>query len=219
MGPLGRSGDGAPACSRRRGGAGRDRARLRDGVLLGLARAARRPAGRRSTSTPAQLETARALQAEFGLEFPLCSGKRRGRAASGRELRSRGLRVRRDASGAIPYAVDARGGEAPAPGGRARLPARNSARDPVLARTRGELEARASAAVLRHAPPRVGGRRDSRRVPPCATATGSACCGGAGSRSRTSSSSRRPDAGRSTGIYDCHDAPSGPGSGRRRRSG
>jgi SAM-dependent methyltransferase len=54
-------------------GKGRDRARLRHGVLLVLARPPRRAPGRHRLSER-QLETAGAMQAEHGLEFPLLHG-------------------------------------------------------------------------------------------------------------------------------------------------
>ena len=50
------------------------RARVRDGLRVGVARPSRRPAGRASTTLAAQLATARAFQREFGLVFPLSSG-------------------------------------------------------------------------------------------------------------------------------------------------
>ena len=68
-------------------------------VSAWLARRGARPVG--VDVTPAQLETARQLQSEHGLDFPLLEANAERRAAARRRLRPRDLGVRRAASGAI----------------------------------------------------------------------------------------------------------------------
>ena len=102
---------------------GRGRARLRDGLRSAPGsqrRGARRVVG--VDLTPEQLETARRMQAKHGLEFPLVQASARGRAAAGRVVRPRGVRVRR-VDLVRPVPVDPRGGAAAPPGRRARVPA------------------------------------------------------------------------------------------------
>ncbi len=67
-----------------------------------LARRGARPVG--VDITPAQLETARQMQREFGLEFPLLEAERGETCPARRLVRSRSLRVRRLDLGAIPTA-------------------------------------------------------------------------------------------------------------------
>ena len=131
--------------------------------------------------TPAQLETARAMQARVRARVPAARGERRGRAAAGRVVRPRDLRVRRvDLGRSVP--LDPRGGAAAPAGRRARLPRQRHALDPVHAGRGDPADDELRAAVLRHAPLRVG-RTTARSSSTSATATGSGCCARTASRS------------------------------------
>ena len=115
--------------ARRRRGARRRRPRVRNGVLLGLAReAGARPVG--VDVTPAQLETARGLQAETGIEFPLIEANAEDVPLPDASLRPRGLRVRREHL-VRPVPLDPRGAPAASPRRAARVPAR-TARSSIL---------------------------------------------------------------------------------------
>ena len=79
-----------------------------------LARRGARPVG--VDITPAQLETARLMQSETGIEFPLLEAKRGGRTAPRHVLRPRTVRVR-SVDLVRPVQVDPRGGPPAAAGG------------------------------------------------------------------------------------------------------
>ena len=168
--------------ARRRRGPRRGRARLRDGIRLGLARPARRARRRRRPDARAARHGAPAAGAARAL-VPARRGERGGRAAAGRVVRPRRLRVRREHL-VRPRSVGGRGGAAPPPGRRARVPRQRDAADAHLSR-RGSCRSRrrgAPAAVFRNAPLRMG-RRRSASTSTSATATGSGCSAATASRS------------------------------------
>ena len=82
-------------------------------VSAWLARRGAHPVG--IDNSEAQLATARRLQEEFGLEFPLLHGNAEEVPVPRRELRPRDLRVRREHL-VRPLPLDPGGGAAPAPG-------------------------------------------------------------------------------------------------------
>ena len=184
-------------------------------VSAWLARRGARPVG--VDVTPAQLDDSAAMQARFGLEFPLARGERRGGAAAGRELRPRRLRVRRVHLGR-PVRLGPRGRAAAA------APAASSSSSstgcspssprPMEEQPSGRELLRPSFGMHRA---RVG-RHDLGRVPPRPRGLDPAPARARGSRSSTSSSCRRRRAGPSTATRGCRSA-GGRGSGRRRRSG
>ena len=123
-------------------------------VSAWLARRGARPVG--VDITPAQLETARAMQREFGLEFPLIEADA---AETGLPDGSADLVVSEYGASiwVDPVPLDPGGGAAAAAGRRARLPAQLDARDPLLAR-RGRAGRRAARPpAVRPAPPRLAG--------------------------------------------------------------
>ena len=109
------------ACSPRRRRQGRRRARLRDRVLLGAGCAPRRARRSASTSRPRSSRPRGGMQRGVRARVPAGRGERRGRAAPGRVVRPRRLRVRR-VDLVRPVPLD--------PGGRAAAPARRRARLP-----------------------------------------------------------------------------------------
>ena len=123
-----------------------------------------RAAGRRSTSRRAQLETARRMQAEFGLEFPLVQASAEDvplpDASFDLVVSEYGASIWADPYRWIPEAA-----RLLRPGGQLVFLVNGTL--VVLCSPDEDLPAgtRAPAAVLRHAPVRVAGRR-RRRVPP-----------------------------------------------------
>ena len=113
-------------------------------VSAWLARRGARPVG--VDITPAQLDTARAMQKEFGLEFPLIEADAAETRPPGRDPRISSSPSTARRSGSIPTAGSLRRRGCSARR-RARLPAQLHARDPLLARRgsgRGEPAARRS---------------------------------------------------------------------------
>ena len=162
-----------------------------------------------------QLEHARLLIAEAGVEMRLVHAARRGGAAAGRLIRRRLLRPRRD-DVRRPLPGGARGGSA-APAGRSvRVLPPDAARDVLLERGDADDRSPARHAVLRNAPFRgVAGRAG--RVPTCRTASGSASSASMVCVSRPSSRcGRRKARNRRTGR---RRRRSGRATGRWRRSG
>ena len=152
-----------------------------------------------SIPTPAQLATARDMQAEFGARVPARRGGRRGRAAAGRVVRPRRLRVRRlDLGRSVP--MDPRGGAAPATRREARLPAQLDGRRCSAMRPRRRRR-EPPAAPARSEPDRVARHRRG-RVPPPGRRADRRAAREAASRSSVSSSSTRRKARRRTGFYD-----------------
>ena len=151
-----------------------------------LARRGARPVG--VDVTPAQLETARRLQAETGIEFPLLEANAEDvplpDASFDLALSEYGASIWCDA---LP--LDPGGGAAAAARRRARLPAQLDALD-ALRRAR-RLARDAAAAAARPRPDRLGGRRDD-RVPPAARRALRAPSSGRLRRPRRSRSSTRP---------------------------
>ena len=183
-----------PEARGRRAAAGRGqgcaRARVRHGLRLGLARAARGTADRDRRLRRAARDGA-ALPAGVRARVPARARERRVAAARGRVLRPGRLGVRREHLGrSVP--LDRRGGARPAPGRPASCCWSTAT---VLVLCLPELDAdlpagtRVPAAVLRHAPLRVAGRQRGRlpprlrRLDPPASAT-------TASRSRSWSSCR-----------------------------
>ena len=187
-----RSGDGGARAAGDGRGARRRRARVRHGVRLGLARAPGRAAGRgRRHARPARdgAADAGALRARV----PPAGGQRRGRAPSGRELRPRRLGVRGVHSGrSVRWVSEA--ARLLRPGGELVFLVDGLLCDPLRARRRSAARTRAAQA-LRSACTASSGRTRPRSSSTSATATGSGSCAARGSRSSTSSSCRRPEAG------------------------
>ena len=117
----------------------------------GVARAPCAPGAVDVDLTPAQLETARRCQQEFGVDFPLVEADGVVAAVRRRELRPRRERVRRERV-VRPAALDPRGGAAAAPGRPARVPHEQRARDAVRTRGRGRDRGTAAAPATRPAP-------------------------------------------------------------------
>ena len=142
-----------------------------------LARQGARPVG--VDVTPAQLDTARRMQEETGIEFPLVEASAEDVPLARRELRPRGLRVRSEPL-VRPGALDPGGRAAPAPGRPTRLPDEQHARDPlrpVGARaTATEQLQRPQRGMLRRSP----GTSRTASSSTSATATGSTSCTRAG---------------------------------------
>ena len=119
-----------------------------------LARRGARPVG--VDITPAQLETARQMQARDGLEFPLLEADAENvplpDASFDLALSEYGASIWCD-----PVQLDPGGGAAAAAGRRARLPAQLDDLDALRRRSTAGSETLAAAAA-RAAPPRLGGR-------------------------------------------------------------
>ena len=134
--------------------------------------------------TDAQLETARRMQAEHGLDVPADPGERRGRAAAGRVVRPRVLRVRREhLVRSLPWIPEA--ARLLRPGGRLVFLVNGTlsilcSPDDEDAPVDRRCCATTSACIASNGPMRL--RRSSSIS---ATATGSGCCGRTASRSRT----------------------------------
>ena len=187
LGHLGRPGVGRRRARRRRRPR-RRRARVRHCVLLGVAREARRAAGRRRRHAGAARDGA-ADAARDGARVPARRGRRRRDRPARRELRPRPLGVRRlDLGRSVP--VDPRGGAAAPPGRPARLPPQL---DPaILCSPTDEEPGRPSACTGRSADCTASsGRPRRRRVPPRPRRRGSTCCARTASSSSGSSSSTR----------------------------
>ena len=158
---------GAGAVPRRaprpRGRRGKDVVELGCGTAY-VSRAGSRGVARvRSGSTSRRRSSRRAARSSAsGLEFPLVEAERGGRAAPGRDLRPRRLRVRRDDLGRS-VQVGSGGGAAATDRRRARLP-RNSTLVKLCTPDPTARSRAAGADPVRHAPVRVG--EDGRRVPP-----------------------------------------------------
>ena len=146
-------------------GVRRPRGRLRHRLRVRPARAPRRPRDRHRRLRGAARDRA-PLPAGVRARVPARPRQRRGAPVRRRVVRPRRLRVRREHLGR-PVRLDPRGRARPAPG-RAHRPARErDAARPLHARARGRPARRhpLPAAVLRHAPLRVAGRRLG-RLPP-----------------------------------------------------
>ena len=144
-------------------------------VSAWLAKRGARPVG--VDVTPAQLATARRCQAEFGIEFPLDRGERRGRAAALGELRPRRLRVRRQHL-VRPAPLDPRGAPA-APARRAALvPPQQHALDPLRSRRGRRRPSRCCGRSVGSAG--SSGRASSASSGSCRTASSSGSCRGTG---------------------------------------
>ena len=107
---------GRAARARRRRRQGHPRARLRRGAVVDRAGASWAPGRSGIDLSERQLEHARRLMAEAGLDFPLIHGERRARAAARRVVRHRVLRPRRD--DLRRPVSDGAGGRPTAPAGR-----------------------------------------------------------------------------------------------------
>ena len=154
---------GPPAPGRPRG-EGRARARVRDGLRLGVAGSPGRGADRgRPLRGPAGDRPA--VPGGIRPVLPPRAGLRGARPLARRIVRPPDQRVRGRHLGRSPR-VDPRGVPAPATGGRADLPRQQHAVDALRARRgRDARHRRAATPALRHAPLRVA-RRPHHRVPP-----------------------------------------------------
>ncbi len=192
----------------------RRRARLRDGVHLGLARQAR-CASRRCRSDARAARDRAADAARDRHRVPARRGAGRERAAPGRVVRPRDQRVRRIALGR-PVPLDPRG-DAPAPFRRpADLPDELERRDAHVP-AGGDADGAAPAPVLRHVRDDLA-RRGEHRVPPAARRVDPAA---ARARLRDRGAARAAGAGgrESTPSTTTTSRWTGRASGRAKRSG
>ena len=200
-----------PDGSRRQG---RDRARLRHRLRLGMARPARR-ARRRHRQLGGAARHGAPAAAPARSRLPAPARQRRGGSLPRRQLRLRHLGVRRLPVGRS-AALGSRGGAPAAPGRPAVVPGQLVPADAVhAAGGRRRRDRSAAAAGVRHVP-RSNGRATPASSSTSRTATGSACCGARASRSRIWSSCAPPPTRRRATRSS---RSSGRGSGRARRCG
>ena len=167
-------------------------------VSAWLARRGARPVG--VDMTPAQLATARRLQRENGLEFPLVEAERRTcRFPTRRSTSSSPSTAPR--SGCDPYRWIPEAARLLRPGGELVFLATATLADALLARRRTAGRRAAPAAAVRHAPLRVAGRRGD-RVPPRARRLDPPAARERLRDRGARSSCRRPAPRRRTSYYD-----------------
>ena len=171
----------------------RGRARLRHGVLLGLARAARRAAGRRRRHAGAARDGARAAGGD-GLEFPLVEADAEDVPLPDAIVRPRRLGVRRVDLGR-PVPLDPRGGAAAAAGRRLVFLRNSTLVDALCGRSTGRAETLQRPQRGLH---RLDWEADGGRVPPPARRLDRPAARDRVRASSDSSSSTRPTTPRRT---------------------